>query len=135
MNVNEYYESLMSHIYSLAEVDGQFIENQFLEFALELLVDAGEFEEFQIIEDGRDGGGRWRIDALGYDTDSYTLNLFISDLKEYKRCSPSISSPIIPALFVHAINFILLLIKVCAYCTYYMSKVLISITINKSYYI
>lgn len=78
MNVNEYYESLMSHIYSLAEVDGQFIENQFLEFALELLVDAGEFEEFQIIEDGRDGGGRWRIDALGYDTDSYTLNLFIS---------------------------------------------------------
>ena len=45
---------------------------------LELLVDAGEFEEFQIIEDGRDGSGRWRIDALGYEAESHTLNLFIS---------------------------------------------------------
>jgi len=78
LNVNEYYESVMAHVLSLAEVGGAFVEREFLEFALELLVDAGEFEEYQLIEDGRDAGGRWRVDGYGFDEETRHLNLFIS---------------------------------------------------------
>lgn len=78
MNVNEYYESLMSHVFSLAEVGGAYVEREFLEFALGLLVDAGEFEEYELIHGGRDSGERWRLDAYGYESDTKHLNLFIS---------------------------------------------------------
>lgn len=78
LNVNEYYESLMAHVFSLAEVGGAYVEKEFLEFALSLLVDAGEFEEYEVIEDGRDSAGRWRLDAYSYDSDTKHLNLFIS---------------------------------------------------------
>ena len=46
LNVNEYYESLMAHVFSLAEVGGAYAEKEFLGFTLELLVDAGEFEDY-----------------------------------------------------------------------------------------
>lgn len=78
LNVNEYYESLMHHIFSLAEVGGAYVEREFLEFALGLLVDAGEFEEYELIHGGRDAGDRWRLDAYSYDGDTKHLSLAIS---------------------------------------------------------
>ena len=50
----------MAHVFSLAEVGGAYVEREFLEFALGLLVDAGEFEEYELIHGGRDSGERWR---------------------------------------------------------------------------
>ena len=78
LNVNEYYESLMAHVFSLAEVGGAYAEKEFLGFTLELLVDAGEFEDYELIDDGRDATGRWRIDAYGFNEEARHLNLFIS---------------------------------------------------------
>ena len=78
LNVNDYYESLMAHVFSLAEVGGAYAEKEFLGFTLELLVDAGEFEDYELIDDGRDATGRWRIDAYGFNEEARHLNLFIS---------------------------------------------------------
>ena len=43
-----------------------------------LLSDAGEFDDYDIIEDGRDGANRWRLDAYGVDAETRHLNMFIS---------------------------------------------------------
>ena len=82
MNLGEYYESLLSQVSSRAEADGAFVEGQFLDFALSLLVDAGEFEEYELIEGGSDAGKRWRIDAYSYERDAKHLNLFICEFTQ-----------------------------------------------------
>ena len=41
-------------------------------------MDAGEFEDYELIDDGRDATGRWRIDAYGFNEEARHLNLFIS---------------------------------------------------------
>ena len=77
MELSDYYASLISQIQSMAEVEGDIVESQFLSFALDLLVDAGELEEFELIEDGRDVNGRWRVDAFYLNEQSMTANLIV----------------------------------------------------------
>ena len=77
MEVAEYYRSLLSQIQSLADVEGELLESQFLNLTLEMLVDAGDVEDFDLIEDGRDVNGRWRIDAFHLNEEAMIANLFI----------------------------------------------------------
>jgi hypothetical protein len=82
ITVEEYYESLLSEIHLTADSSGSIVENEFLHYALEKLVDYGEFDEFELIEDGRDATGVWRIDAISIDNNSDiatgAISLFIS---------------------------------------------------------
>ena len=70
ITVEEYYESLLSEIHLTADASGSVAENEFLRYALEKLADYGEFDEFELIEDGRDATGVWRIDAISIDNNS-----------------------------------------------------------------
>lgn len=70
ITVEEYYESLLSEIHLTADSSGSVAENEFLHYALEKLADYGEFDEFELIEDGRDATGVWRIDAVSIDNNS-----------------------------------------------------------------
>lgn len=94
MDVLEYYDSIANHVNSLAEVDGEIVENQFLEYCLDILVDAGECEEYNLIEDGRDARGRWRVDAAAFDEESKSFNLFISMFDQAERPSNLTASEI-----------------------------------------
>lgn len=82
ITVQEYYESLLSEIHLSADSGGGILENEFLQYALEKLVDYGEFDDFELIEDGRDATGNWRIDAISIDNNSEistgAISLFIS---------------------------------------------------------
>ena len=82
ITVEDYYESLLSEIHLTADSSGSVIENEFLHYALEKLADYGEFDEFELIEDGRDATGVWRIDAISIDNNSEistgAVSLFIS---------------------------------------------------------
>lgn len=82
ITVDEYYESLLSEIHLTADSGGSVVENEFLYYALEKLSDYGEFDEFEILEDGRDATGLWRIDAISIDNNSDiatgAVSLFIS---------------------------------------------------------
>lgn len=82
ITVEEYYESLLSEIHLSADTSGSVLENEFLQYALDKLVDYGEFDEFELIEDGRDATGNWRIDAISIDNSSEmstgAISLFIS---------------------------------------------------------
>ena len=82
ITVEEYYESLLSEIHLSADTSGSVLENEFLQYALDKLVDYGEFDEFELIEDGRDATGSWRIDAISIDNTSEistgAISLFIS---------------------------------------------------------
>ena len=82
ITVEEYYESLLSEIHLTADSSGSVAENEFLYYALEKLADYGEFDEFELIEDGRDATGSWRIDAISIDNSSDistgAISLFIS---------------------------------------------------------
>jgi len=82
ITVEEYYESLLSEIHLSADSSGSVLENEFLQYALDKLVDYGEFDEFELIEDGRDATGNWRIDAISIDNGSEistgAISLFIS---------------------------------------------------------
>ncbi|WP_411361038.1 AIPR family protein [Pseudidiomarina sp. YC-516-91] len=76
----DYYTSLIEHIKASSDVEGNLIEFEFLNYILDLLSDAGEFEDFTIIEDGRDGAGRWSIDGYSYDSSNFTLSLIVTFL-------------------------------------------------------
>jgi len=82
ITVEEYYESLLSEIHLTADTSGGILENEFLQYALEKLVDYGEFDDFELLEDGRDATGSWRIDAISIDNNSEistgAISLFIS---------------------------------------------------------
>jgi hypothetical protein len=82
ITVEEYYESLLTEIHLSADTSGSVLENEFLQYALDKLVDYGEFNEFELIEDGRDATGNWRIDAISIDNSSEistgSISLFIS---------------------------------------------------------
>lgn len=78
--LTEYYVSLVEHLHASADVEGSVITYEYLSYILELLSDAGEFEDFSIIEDGIDGAGRWAFDGYSYDENNFCLSLFISIL-------------------------------------------------------
>lgn len=82
ITVEEYYENLLSEIHLTADSSGSVVENEFLQYALEKLADYGEFDEFELIEDGRDATGIWRIDGISIDNNSDistgAISLFIS---------------------------------------------------------
>lgn len=78
--LTEYYVSLVEHLHASADVEGSVITYEYLSYILELLSDAGEFEDFSIIEDGIDGAGRWAFDGYSYDEINFCLSLFISVL-------------------------------------------------------
>ncbi|OLQ72776.1 hypothetical protein BIT28_06170 [Photobacterium proteolyticum] len=76
--VLEYYTSLIEHVKASSDVEGRLIEFEFLNYILDLLSDAGEFDDYEIVEDGRDGAGRWLIDGYSFDTNNYSLSLFVT---------------------------------------------------------
>lgn len=82
ITVEEYYESLLSEIHLSTDSSGGIAENEFLRYSLEKLADYGEFGDFELIEDGRDATGAWRIDAISIDNSSEistgAISLFIS---------------------------------------------------------
>lgn len=77
MDVYEYYESLMNSMRGVAAVDGSSVEYEFLEHGLSLMSESGEFEEPEIVIDGRDSSGYWRIDGYSFNLDFGELDLFL----------------------------------------------------------
>ena len=82
MDISEYRESLFNSLRSAASIDGSSIENEFLEHVAEMLVDAGELEEYSLCLDGRDSAGRWRVDGSSLDSAMGELNLLLSVYEE-----------------------------------------------------
>lgn len=74
----EYFTSLAEHIKASSDIEGRLVEFEFLNYILDLLSDAGEFDDYDIVEDGCDGAGRWSIDGYSYDTNNFSLSLFIT---------------------------------------------------------
>lgn len=75
--LQEYYDSLIEHIKASSDVEGHIIEFEFLNYVMQLLSDASEFDDdYAIVEDGRDGAGRWLIDGYCLDSNNSTLLLF-----------------------------------------------------------
>jgi hypothetical protein len=82
ITVIEFYESLRETLKSTAGIEGSSIESEFLRYALDKLVDYGDINTYEMVEDGRDSGDRWRIDAFSLENDTDlstgTASLFIS---------------------------------------------------------
>lgn len=82
IELNEYYESLKATLQLTAGLDGSSIESEFLRFALDKLVDFGDINTYELVEDGIDSGDRWRIDGFSLDNDTDlstgTVSLFVS---------------------------------------------------------
>jgi len=78
----EFYQSLKETLALIAGVDGSSIEVEFVRFGLDKLVDFGDIDNYELIEDGRDSADIWRIDAFSDDSESElsigTMSLFIS---------------------------------------------------------
>lgn len=74
--LTEYYTSLIEHIKVSSDVESRMIEYEYLSYILELLSDAGEFDDYNIVEDGRDGAGRWLIDGYSFDENNFSLSIF-----------------------------------------------------------
>ena len=91
ITVQEYYESIISDISLSANVSGSVIETEFLTYALDQLVECGEINQYDLIEDGRDASGAWRIDAISIDDTSElstgAVTLFISLFESAKEPS------------------------------------------------
>ena len=92
ITVQEYYENLLSDISLSASVGGSVIETEFLIYALDKLQEYGEINSYDLVEDGKDASGSWRIDAISIDNMSEAstggLSIFISlfdDSKEPKN--------------------------------------------------
>jgi hypothetical protein len=82
ITVEEFYESLREELKSTAGIDGASIESEFLRYALDRLVEFGDINSYELVEDGRDSADRWRIDAFSIDDQSDlatgTISLFVS---------------------------------------------------------
>ncbi len=82
ITAQEFYQSLKETLALTAGVDGSSIESEFIRFGLDKLVDFGDIDTYELIEDGRDSADIWRIDAFSDDSDSEltigTMSLFIS---------------------------------------------------------
>ena len=57
ITVLEFYESLRETLKSTAGIEGSSIESEFLRYALDKLVDYGDINSYEMVEDGRDSGG------------------------------------------------------------------------------
>ena len=86
ITVQEYYENLLSDISLSASVGGSVIETEFLIYALDKLQEYGEINSYDLVEDGKDASGSWRIDAISIDNMSEAstggLSIFISFIHE-----------------------------------------------------
>lgn len=82
ITAQEFYQSLRETLALTAGVDGSSIESEFVKFGLDKLVDFGDIDSYELIEDGRDSADIWRIDAFSDDSESElsigTMSLFIS---------------------------------------------------------
>ena len=82
ININEYYDSIIGDATLSANIEGTPIEINFLRLMLDKLVEYGEFNEYEINEDGSDSSGLWRIDAYSIDDGSEAstgaISVFIS---------------------------------------------------------
>jgi len=76
--VDDYYQSIMAEAIGEAEIEGGSTELKFLEDMVCILSEAGECNDYHIIEDGRDAANRWRLDAYAKDEEAGRLNVFIS---------------------------------------------------------
>lgn len=96
--ITEYYTSLIEHIKASSDVEGRLIEFEFLNYILDLLSDAGEFDDYAIVEDGRDGAGRWLVDGYSYDSSNFSLALFVTYLTSDETPSTFTKRDIEPSL-------------------------------------
>ncbi len=96
--LTEYYTSLIEHIKASSDVEGRLIEFEFLNYILDLLSDAGEFDDYTIVEDGRDSAGRWLVDGYSYDTSNFSLALFVTLLTSDETPSTFTKRDIEPSL-------------------------------------
>jgi len=82
ITAQEFYQSLKETLALTAGVDGSSIESEFIRFGLDKLIDFGDIDGYDLIEDGRDSADIWRIDAFSDDSGSElsigTMSLFIS---------------------------------------------------------
>ena len=82
----EFYRSLKDTLVLTAGVDGSSIESEFIRFGLDKLVDFGDIDNYELIEDGRDSADVWRIDAFSDDSNSElsigVMSLFISQFDQ-----------------------------------------------------
>ena len=82
----EFYTSLKETLVLTAGVDGSSIESVFIRFGLDKLVDFGDIDNYELIEDGRDSADIWRIDAFSDDSNSElsigVMSLFISQFDQ-----------------------------------------------------
>lgn len=82
ITVEEFYESLKEELKSTAGIDGSSIESEFLRYSLDRLVEFGDINSYELVEDGRDSADRWRIDAFSIDDQSDlstgSISLFVS---------------------------------------------------------
>jgi hypothetical protein len=82
ITVEEFYESLKEELKSTAGIDGASIESEFLRYALDRLVEFGDINNYELVEDGRDAADRWRVDGFSIDDQSDlatgTISLFVS---------------------------------------------------------
>ena len=82
--VGDYYQVIMAQAINEAQMTGISTELQFLKNMLSLLSDAGEFDEYHVIE-GKDSANRWRLDAYEIHEETRHLNLFISVFDDAKN--------------------------------------------------
>lgn len=96
ITVQDFYQTLISDISLSANVSGSVVENEFLVYALDQLVECGEINQYDLIEDGRDATGAWRIDAISIDDagelSTGAITLFISLFESVDQPSNLIQS-------------------------------------------
>lgn len=81
----DYYESKMESMYAASDVGGQTVEYQFLDDALDLLANAGEFDDYSLSTDCRNSSGRWLANGYAYDENNFALTLFVSHIAAKKE--------------------------------------------------
>jgi len=94
----EFYKSLKETLILTSGVDGSSIESEFIRFGLEKLVDFGDIDNYELIEDGRDSADVWRLDAFSDDSNSElsigVISLFICQFDQAEEPSNLVQTEI-----------------------------------------
>lgn len=77
----EYYDVVMSDVSAISQLNGGNPEIEFLRKCLEVMEDNGEFDDFEVIEDGIDAAGKWKINGFTFTSFNTCLCCFISEFE------------------------------------------------------
>lgn len=77
-DLEDYYKLKMETVKAGADIDGSSIEQGFLDDAVDMLSDAGLFDDAMLTTDCRDAAGRWMSNGYAFDENSGQLTLFTS---------------------------------------------------------